>query len=397
MRIGFDATMAGIAGGERGGVYQYIAQLLRRMPALAPESQFRLLFGLPRARHRETIRAFTAGLGAANVAAVRAPLPMHWIRRFSLPVELFVGGLDVFHGPYHLIPRSRAPSVLTVHDLAFLRDRGGRYDSADLDDEARARLAVRRASLSEMTEKIHEAVESAQRVIAVSQATADDLIARLGVPAGKIRVVHNGVREEVGRVDDPARIAAMRARYGLDGAYWLYVGTLDPNKNLEVPIEGFAAFRRSGGTGVLALAGRSEWYGKVLERLVARLGLERAVRFLGYVPDEDLPALYSAATAVLMPSPLEGFGLPALEAMACGAPVIAADGGALPEVVGDCGLLADPDDPADFAAAFARIAEEEALRAALARAGPARAAAFSWDRAARQTLAVYEELAGRER
>jgi alpha-1,3-rhamnosyl/mannosyltransferase len=186
----------------------------------------------------------------------------------------------------------------------------------------------------------------------------------------------------------------MRLRYRLPERYGLCVGVLDPNKNLATLVEGYARYRARGGRAALAIAGRAGWYGAILARHAARLGVADDVHFLDYAPDDALPALYSGARWVAMPSPLEGFGLPALEAMVCGAPVIAARAGALPETVGDAALLVDPDSPDAFADAMARLDDDPALRARLTCDGPARAATFSWRRTARETVAVYAAAGG---
>jgi len=395
VRIGLDATQAGIAGGERGGVYMYLLHLLRHLGALTPESRYRLLFALPRRRHTPAIRAFLAAVGRANVTAARCRVPARWLRRTGFPVDPWMGSLDVFHAPAHLaVPCWRAPVVVTVHDLAYLRDRGGVEPPAGLSPEGRRRWEVRRRFFAELTAQTERTLRDARLVIAVSRATRDDLVTRLGVPASKIRVVHNGLRDDldVGPQGDPR--AHGRLRDGLDQAYGLYVGVLDPNKNLDTLLEGFARFRARGGRLSLAIVGNPGWYGAVLESHVRRLGLGGAVRFLGYVHDADLPGLYAGARWLAMPSPLEGFGMPALEAMACGTPVIAAHAGALPEVVGHAGLLVDPDSPEAFAEGMSALGEDEDLRTSLSEAGRARAKEFSWERAARETLAVYTEARG---
>ncbi len=397
LRIGIDATEAGIANGERGGVYQYIRQLIRHVGAASPDSELQLMFALPHYRHTRTIRKFVAGFHGQNVVSRRCPLPIRYLRRWRIPVEVFLGRIDVFHAPAHLGLRCRStPVVVTVHDLSYLRDRGGESAPTELKPHERSLWKMRRAFFAEIAERIEESVREARLVIAVSGATRDDLVAAFGIASAKVRVVHLGVRDDVRRVDADV-CAAVTASYGLRTPYWLYVGVLDPNKNLVTMVEGYARYRRQGGKRALAIAGNSAFYGAVLQHWARKLGIEDDVRFLGYVPDAHLPALYSGATAVVMPSPLEGFGLPALEAMACGTPVIAAGAGALPEVVGDAGLLVEASEPQQFAEAMQRIDDDWALRADLVAAGMRRSAQFSWERAAHETLSVYAEAAGRQR
>ena len=397
LRIGIDATEAGITNGERGGVYQYIRQLIRHVGAASPDSELQLMFALPHYRHTSTIRQFVAGFDCQNVVSRRCPLPIRYLRRWRIPVDLFLGRIDVFHAPAHLGLRCRAsPVVVTVHDLSYLRDRGGESAPTELEPHERRRWEMRREFFAEIAERIEESVRAARLVIAVSGATRDDLVAAFGIASAKVRVVHLGVRDGIRHVEADACVA-VTTPYGLRTPYWLYVGGLDPNKNLVTMLEGYAHYRRQGGKRALAIAGHSAFYGTVLRHRAKKLGIEDDVVFLGYVPDAHLPALYSAATAVVMPSPLEGFGLPALEAMACGTPVIAAGAGALPEVVGDAGLLVEASDARQFAEAMQRLDDDWALRADLGAAGMRRSTQFSWERAALETLGVYAEAAGRQR
>lgn len=392
MIIGFDTTHCGIADGSRGGVHQYIQQLLIHLVRAAPDLELRLFFALPHPRHRSTIQTFVNSIEASRLRVARSPLPERWMRPIGLPVETFTGRLDLFHGPYHILARSRAPAVLTVHDLAFMRDRGDEFAQPAVSEEERGRLAIRRRAMAEMADRLPQSIAAATRIIAVSQATADDLVSLADAPRERIRVIPNGLRNDVARIVDEAALGLVRRRYGLEQPHFLYIGALDPNKNLDRLIHGFAGYRQRGGRSELIAAGRSDWYGTVLRELTRSLGIADAVKFTGYVPDSDLSALYSIARCVLMPSPLEGFGLPALEAMACGTPVVAVDAGALPEVVGDCGLLVDPLDADAFTDALLQIDDDAALRERLAVDGPLRAARFSWDAAARQTYRVYEEV-----
>ena len=399
LRIGLDATPTGIAGGERGGVYQYVLQLIRHLSSLAAESEYRLLFALTRSRHNAAIQGFLMALDRPNLTAVRCRVPSRWMRRWRIPVDLWLGRVDVFHAPAHLaLTCWSGPLVVTVHDLAYLNDRAGARAPAGMPAEGSRRWEVRRRFFAELAAETEQTVRRACLVIAVSRSTREDLIAQLGVPARKIRVIYNGLRDDVAPVEDPGALENVRIRYGLSDPYGLYIGGLDPNKNLETLLEGFARYRRGGGTAMLAMAGNPGWYGPVLQAHAAKLDVAGGVRFLGYVPDRDLPVLYSGAQWVTMPSPLEGFGLPALEAMGCGTPVIVANTGALPEVVGDAGLLVDAESTEEFAQAMHALMDDTLLHASLSDAGKIRAKEFSWEQTARETLAAYAEAAkgGRE-
>ena len=233
----------------------------------------------------------------------------------------------------------------------------------------------------------------ADRVIAVSEATARDLVELAGISKDKIRVVPNGLTPGMVPVHDKALIKQTLNSIGISGRYILYVGVLDPNKDLHNLIAGYAgtarSFRR---THTLVIAGPRNWFRPVLEEEAHRLGVGGEVRFVGYVPEGMLSALYSGAAVMVAPSPLEGFGFPVVESMACGTPIIVADGGALPEVAGDAAIRVPPGNPGAFAQALERIAGDDRLAGDLVARGLARCRSFSWEETARKTLDVYEEM-----
>jgi glycosyltransferase involved in cell wall biosynthesis len=283
---------------------------------------------------------------------------------------------DLLFVPAHVLPIVHPRrSVVTVHDLGYLYWPG-----------AHSRRRWWYLHLSTLYN-----ARAATQVIADSAATRDDLVARYAIPAGKIRVVHLGHRPEFRPLPE-ADVAAVRARYGIRGQYVLAVGTLQPRKNLGRLFEAFVSAREQTGSECkLLVAGGSGHGGEAIRKQAASKG--DAVRLLGYVPDADVPALMGGALALAFPSLHEGFGLPALEAMACGTPVVASDTTSLPEVVGDAGLLVPPTDVAAVAAALARVVGDAGLRADLRRRGLERAARFTWRRCAEETLRVLEEAA----
>jgi glycosyltransferase involved in cell wall biosynthesis len=232
------------------------------------------------------------------------------------------------------------------------------------------------------------ALRRARRIIAVSDATRVELLARYRLPSERVVVVPEAAAAEFAP-PGPAALAAARDRYGLARPYVLFVGFLEPKKNLGTLLEAVARVRRRGGWGPteLLVVGAPGWGPDPAQRARA-LGLDGAVRFVGPVPDADLPALYAGALAFAFPSLWEGFGLPVLEAMATGAPVVASNRGALPEVTAGAALLVEPE-AAPLAEALERLLADRTLRERLRAAGLARAAAFSWERTAQETLAVY--------
>lgn len=370
LRIALDALPLQV---RSAGVARYVRGLLDGLTALDAGLDLRL-FGLPwpwpspRAAHwPATVRAVSS-LRYPPVMGIGLPRLVH--------LESALGELDLFHATAYAVPRRRrVPVVLTVHDLTLLR-------APELGTPA-LRRSVRRAAAR---------AAEAQLVIADSQATRRDLIELAQVAAAAIRVVPLGVSAGFQPLPPVAAKASMASRHGLGEPYLLHLGTIEPRKNLPLLIDACAPLWHGGAlTRRLVLAGAPGWGAAAVEQAIARHGVERWVARPGQVPDTDLPALYSAADAVLLPSLGEGFGLPLLEAMACGAPVIAADAGALPEVAGDAALLVDARDPQAWAAAIVRVLADEDLAARLRLAAPARAAEFTWERCARETLAVYRE------
>jgi glycosyltransferase involved in cell wall biosynthesis len=297
------------------------------------------------------------------------PFPRLWTH-LRLSWEIVRRSPDLLFVPAHVLPLVRPRrTVVTIHDLGYLF-----FPHAHT---LRRRLELHLSTAWN--------ARKATRVIAVSQATKDDLVRRYRVPKERVQVVHHGVTSRFRPTDDPA----VPARYGLPPSYLLYLGTLQPRKNIERLLQAYA--RLPAGAPPLVLAGAKGWYFERIARTIDELGLGQRLVLPGYVADEDVPAILSAATALVYPSLYEGFGLPALEAMACGTPVIAARTSSLPEVVGEAGLLVDPLDVGALGAAMERLLSDAVLGEQLRSRGLERARAFTWERCARETMAVLEE------
>jgi glycosyltransferase involved in cell wall biosynthesis len=316
---------------------------------------------------------------------VRAiPFPRLWTH-LALSREMIAHPPDLLFVPSHVLPLAHPRrSVATVHDLGFHY-----YPEAHtLSQNLYLRWSTR-----------HNA-RAASRVLADSEATRRDLATFYRVPPEKVEVVYPGRDESLAPVTEPAILAAIRARYGLQARYLLYVGTLHPRKNLVRLVQAFArllgqreTLAASQADGLqLVLAGKRGWLYDEIEAEVRRLALGDRVVFTGYVPEADLPALLSGALAFVYPSLHEGFGLPLVEAMACAVPVVCSQTSSLPEVAGDAALLVDPLDVEGLAAALARVVSDAGLRQALVARGRQRAMRFSWARCARETLAVLEQV-----
>lgn len=283
--------------------------------------------------------------------------------------------------PAHVLPATHpAASVVTVHDVGFRY-----YPEA---------YPVRQLIYLDLSTRW--AARRAARLLADSEATRQDIHQLYRVSLDRIHVAYPAVDARFTPHATPDEAARLRATYGLSDAYLLYVGTLQPRKNVGVLIDALARLPR--GDVTLALAGGAGWRGEAdrLRDQVTRLGLTARVRFLGHVPGDDLPALMRQSVALALPSLHEGFGMPLAEAMACGAPTLAANTSCLPEVVGDAGRLLPPRVPDAWADAFTRLLDDSALRASLRARGLARAATFTWERAAQVAEAALEESVERE-
>ncbi len=349
------------------GVHQYIHHLLTYLPQAGCRVT---AFVGPRAPVAQ----------AESLRYRRARWPTHRPAARVLWEQLAQGralravGADLAHGPVFVGPLvAPCPVVVTVHDLSFLRYPHLFRPANRLYLRLFTRLSVRRA----------------RRVIAVSAHAAEETARLLGVARGNIRVVYHGV-DPIFRPLPPEEVAAFRVRRSLPERFVLFVGTLEPRKNLARLIEAFARAGPDSRT-ALVLAGARGWYDEEIFAAVERLGLSARVHFPGYVPNDELPLWYNAADVFAYPSLYEGFGLPVLEAQACGTPVLTSSVSALPEAAGDGALLVDPYDVEAIAEGLHRLLTDEPLRETLRRRGLEHAAHFSWPRTAAQTVAVYQE------
>lgn len=368
LRIGIDASRA--ATGQRTGVEGYSYHLVREMVRQHAPHQFLIYCS----------QLLPSGTVTESPAVTVRHIPMN---RLWTQVRLAAAAIrdrpDVLFVPAHLLPLAYlGRSVVTVHDLGHLY----------------FRFAYPRKRWWYLHLGTIYSARRAARVIADSTATARDLVERMGVPAEKIDVVPLGYDPRFRPVDADL-VRSVRVRLGLDDRpYLLMVATIQPRKNHARLLAAFArlteATRRHHR---LVVAGKPGYGADEVYRTAQALGLGDAVRFLGYVPEDDLPALIGGATALVFPSLYEGFGLPAIEAMACGTPVIASNAGSLPEVVGDAGLLVDPLDVDALGDALAHVIADAALREHLRSAGLARSREYTWGRCAAETLRVLERAA----
>jgi glycosyltransferase involved in cell wall biosynthesis len=370
MRIAIDARLSYYI---QGGITQYTLNLIRALAAADGENEY-LIF------QRRVDQRLIVSQGNFRRVSLWTP-SHHRLEQYSLALELALQGkIDVVHFT-DFIPLFyyRGSSVITVHDLAFLL-----YPHFLTRDSARYYGVIDRAA------------RRADQIIAVSEATKQDLVRLTGTPPTKITVIYEAADQIYFPVREPEPLKQIRAKYHLPEQYVLFVGTIEPRKNLPTLIRALhlliTNYKTEAG---LAIVGKPGWLYEDVYQLVKDLGLKDRAHFLGRVPTADLPLLYNASQMLVLPSFYEGFGLPPLEAMACGVPVIVSDTSSMPEVVGDAALRVAPEDTEGFTVAMWRLLTDEALRADMTAKGLKRAQCFSWQRAARETLDVYRKLAQR--
>ena len=294
-------------------------------------------------------------------------------------LQLSLDKPDIFFSPYPSLPLyCPCPKIAVIHDLSFLRDKSF--------FKGRSQVILRKQLL--------HVVRRANRIIAVSESTKKDLIKFVKASPENVTVIYEGYDTDAYKPQfDTDEVKALVQRYGIDGHYVLYVGTLEPRKNIPRLIEAFASLKRQGGMQhKLVIAGKKGWFYNDIFQTVTRWGVDNEVVFTGYVPDRDLPLLISGADLFVYPSLCEGFGLPPLEAMACGIPVITSDSSSLPEVVGNAGILVDPHSVDEIAKAMYQVLSNANLREQMQHRGLDRARMFSWEKTAEETLKVFEAI-----
>src|SRR5437763_235314 len=369
MRIAFDGTALRP---RRTGVGYYTEHLLHHLAREASHDEVVVLSN----RDVETTSPLPP---TVRVAVSGRQMPrMVWMQ-LGAPAALHALDADVAHFTNGMVPiASPAPTVVTIHDMSLRMY--PRYHP------------LRRVLLN--LPLVDLAAKRADAIVTVSESAKHDIVRLYALNPDRVHVVHEAAAPSFHRVTDPAELDRVRRRYGLADRTVLYVGTIEPRKNLPKLVEAFASRHRAGELPhQLVCVGPYGWVSRGLEDVMRRSKVADAIRFTGYVPFEDLPALYSLAEIFVYPSMYEGFGLPVIEAMACGAPVVTGRAAALAEVGGDAVEKVDRIDADGFGEAMVRLARDPQRRAELSARGLARAAQFSWTRAARQTVNIYREVA----
>ena len=367
MRIAIDARKL-----RDYGIGTYVRNLLRHLSRIDDTTDYVVLCGEQDCASVKDIGPnFRAVVDASGAYSVREQL--------SIPLDLRREGVDLFHAPHYVLPPlTPCKSVVTIHDCIHLRF---------------PQYLPNRLGYAYARGSLWVATHRANRVLTVSEASKRDILRYFKVPPAKIDVIYNAIDERYGRMPEADEIARVRERYQLNDPFVLYAGNIKPHKNLERLIEAFHMLRRGGMEQVkLLIIGDEISKYATLRRAVHKYKLHKHVRFFGFVPDATLAILYRLARVFVFPSLYEGFGLPPLEAMASGTPVITSNVSSLPEVVGDAAMLIDPYQPDAIAGAMRRVMLDDRLRDDMRERGLMRAREFSWGRSVTRIKEIYDEV-----
>ena len=379
MHVGIDYTAAAWQGA---GIGRYTRELIRAIVAQGAAHRYTLFYAAGGLDPDSPYVADLRQLCDADANLRRVPIPLSprrltqlWQRlRVPVPVELFTGRIDLLHAPDFVVPPTRARTLVTIHDLSFL-----------VHPECAEPSMVRY-----LTDAVPRGLRRANVILADSQATRRDLVRLLTIDPARIDLIYPGVGSRFCPMEAEAT-EPVRRRLGLPDRFVLSVSTLEPRKNLVRLLEAFAQVVQTDFSNLhLLIAGRRGWLYEDIFAAIDRLQLRERVRLLDYVHDKDLPALYNLAAAFVYPSIYEGFGIPPIEALACGTPTVTADNSSLPEVVADAAVLVSAEDVGSIASGIVRVVSDEVLRARLRAAGPAQARKFTWEQAAKRVLACYQ-------
>ncbi len=367
MRIGIDARLVYYS---QAGITQYTLRLIQGLAEIDRENEF-IILQSRKDKH-------TIVVDKPNFKRVSLWTPSHHrLEQYTLHLEISRLELDVLHSPDFIPPfHSNCKSIITIHDLAFLL-----YPHFLTRESAR------------YYGQIDQAVKRADHIIAVSESTKRDTTRLLGVPEHKITVIYESANRIYHPVNDHEILERTKDKYRINGDFILFVGTIEPRKNVPTLLRAYRQLLDNYKADVkLVIVGRRGWLSDEVFTLVDQLKLGDDVLFLGRVPSQDLLYLYNAAQLLVQPSFYEGFGLPPLEAMACGTPAVVSNVSSLPEVVGDAGILVDPQEVSGLAVAIWRVLTDSALRNDLIAKGLRRAKCFSWKKTALQTLELYQRV-----
>lgn len=388
MKIAFDCSLVP---GERGGIGQYSYNLAHGLSSVDKINTYKLYILFPAASrllHPERLKTDLPDSGNFSVVYKTIPVPFQLFHYFWIPGmpssfrEYMLGDLDVdiIHSNTFSVPRlknRKKKLVVTIYDLTVVTHPEHH----------------KKTNISHCVTGIKDAVKYADHIIAISNHTKRDLIEHFNAPEELITVTHLAAGPDYREEKDPERLAAIRMKYGLPEDYVLFIGSLEPRKNVKTLIKAYSALDpKTRKEHPLVIAGGKGWLNSDIPSIVKKSGISDNVLFAGYISSEDISGVYSQAALFVYPSLYEGFGLPILEAFACGTPVITSNTSSIPEVAGDAAMLLSPADADQLTAAIERLLKNKGIRDEFRARGLARASMFSWEKCARETLEVYNKV-----
>lgn len=381
MKIAIDASVLCLRRYTKGGQQRYTRELLRHLDTVDSDDSYVFWFNFINPANLLLYEQARREVSQTKLRyrIVRCPIPPQLLEPLRVPVDVLTGSPDIFHAPTAAAYSTRnAKYIVTIHDLAYF-DHPECFDFPDIE---RCKRHVKRLA------------NRATMVLTVSEHARGTIVERLGVPPHRVRAIYHGVSrvfyEEIAHIS----FEMLQGWFGIRRPYILFVSTIQPNKNVVRLLEAFDLLRRAELRGwQLVLAGQRGWLAESIFAKAEDLRLDRDVVFTGFVEEEILPVLYRHAELLVLPSLVEGFGIPAIEGMACGTPVVVSKAGALQEIVGDAGVLVDPYSPQDIARGILQVATDQRLRDRLVGLGRARAGRFCWKQTARETVAAYHNAA----
>ena len=371
IRIAIDAHTVGT---KLGGNESYAVNLIEALAQIDSTNNYTIYVTTNEARDRFSNRwpNFKVRSTLPHTPLIRIPL--------TLSAELRKNPVDVLHVQFTAPPFCPCPFVVSIHDLSF----------------EHLPQTFKRRSRTQLRLTVRHSARRAARILSLSEHTRGDIVETYGIESNRIEAIPLAAPDHFCRVNDKRELQRVRHNYGIEGDYILSVGSIQPRKNLARLIKAYAQLRGDCSADKLpklVLVGKCAWLYDETLRALDQVGVKDSVVLTGYVPESDLPAIYSSALCFVYPSYFEGFGLPPLEAMKCGTPVIVGNQTSLPEVVGDAGLTVDPFDVDAIAGAIRRLMNDSALRAELSQKGQERASTFTWRETARRTLQIYQDVA----
>lgn len=400
MKICIDATPIGIVTVDKGGVCRYIFELIKAISLLDQTNQYTLFFNFFREKSlpifHDTIKRLRAG---ENFHVRLSRVPMRLRNIIEPPIELLTGRFDIFHGCFDYLPRILfGQGVVTIHDVRYMENIDNETDAEWIkmlkqfspSPEFYVKDYLGRSCFfNHLRSTVKKTIQRADRVITVSEFCKSRITELLCIPSEKVKVIHHGVDKHFKPLP-PKEVRPVLDKFGVKKPYIFYAGKFDPLKNLIRLLEAFKEITVLHDVN-LVMAGIINWFYYILIEKARQLNILNKVVFTDFVTDEELVALYNGASAFALPSIYEGFGIPLLEAMACGVPIVTSNICSIPEVVGDAALFADPYSVTDLSQCILQCLTNETLQEELIEKGKKQVKLFTWENSAKETIAIYKE------